>query len=150
MKRYLLDTNTLLLFLIGGANDRYIGTHRRLRAFSTDDFFNLVAILGDAPVFVTLPQILTEVSNLIGIKDGADPRIVNACVTFILASEELNVDSSFVVRDPSFVRFGLTDAAIITLRQANVHVLTVDYALFGKLSALGFEVTNLRHLENLT
>ena len=63
--KLLLDTNVLLLFLVGILRPDRIGG-KRLENFTTDDFLRLVKWANEVPRHISLPNILTETSNLLG------------------------------------------------------------------------------------
>src|SRR5690606_14486178 len=60
----LLDTNLLLLWLIGRYDRRLIGRHKRTEAYTTDDFQLLDRLTRRCTKRFTTPHVLTEVSNL--------------------------------------------------------------------------------------
>jgi hypothetical protein len=60
-----VDTNLLVLLVVGSASIEYINKHKRLTSFSTDDFELLVELIGMFSDIVMLPHILSETSNLI-------------------------------------------------------------------------------------
>lgn len=81
----LIDTNLLLLFVIGSVdNGHFIGASKRLDAFSYDDYRLLNEYIGKFDNFATTPYILTEVSNLIDLQDYA---AVEAFKTLRLVSQ---------------------------------------------------------------
>jgi hypothetical protein len=59
----LLDTNLLLLLIVGGASRELIGK-KRLDTFTAEDYDTLSAIVDSLGLVATTPNILTEVSNL--------------------------------------------------------------------------------------
>jgi len=65
-KGILVDTNILLLYFVGSVNPKRISQFKRTNQFNVDDFELLIQILGYFQKIVTTPNILTEVSNLIG------------------------------------------------------------------------------------
>lgn len=144
MTKFLLDTNVLILLILGRADLANFGKHKRLDIFDRDDLTNLETTLHDATGFVTLPYIMAEFSNLINISK-ASISAVAMFERFISQAEELDCRSEDIIKNPHFRRLGLTDAAIIQLARGRMHVLTVDHALFGILSEIGINTTNLRH-----
>lgn len=145
MTRFLIDTNLLVLLILGGSDQNLIGSHKRLRNFNLEDFKGLEMVLSDATGFVTLPYILAECSNLIGIGKNAPPAAVILFERFVRKADEIATKSEEVVQHQYFRSFGLTDSAIIYLVRDRVHVVTVDHALHGVLVDLGIRSTNLRH-----
>ena len=61
-----IDTQLLLLLWIGRFDRRQIGTFKRLRHYTEEDFDLLVGLLAHCPRLVTTPNVLTQVSDLAG------------------------------------------------------------------------------------
>ena len=64
----LIDTNLLLLYVVGRYDDGIIrrGAFSRLAAYSIDDYGLLVGLMSLFDKYVTTPHVLAEVSNWIG------------------------------------------------------------------------------------
>jgi hypothetical protein len=134
--------------IIGTAHPDRIGRDKKLKNFDFEDLRVLREEIAGAGIFVTLPYILAEVSNLLGIgkRNEATLEIVSHFISFVSKAEEIAVVSRDVASEAIFARYGLTDTAILRLLSHRVHVLTVDFALYGKLVDIGIAATNLRHL----
>ncbi|MEZ5865688.1 MAG: hypothetical protein R3D25_17040 [Geminicoccaceae bacterium] len=64
LKAVLLDTNLLILLVIGAVDPRWIGRHKRSRAFVASDWRLLQDLIDNKPILTT-PHVLTEASNLL-------------------------------------------------------------------------------------
>ena len=148
-----LDSNLLLLFVVGLASQGYIAAHKRLQAYSTDDFVLLQRILSAARKVVVTPNILTETSNLAG--QIAEParthiyRVLKALVEDALAVEEQYVESRQAVARDEFTRIGLTDSAILEITTVSHTLLTVDLDLYLAALKQGYKAENFNYLRNL-
>ena len=61
----IVDSNLLLLLIVGSASMSYIDKHKRLSgAYSIEDFSTLGKIISEFSEIVSIPHVLTEVSNL--------------------------------------------------------------------------------------
>jgi len=144
----LFDTNLLVLLIAGTIKPALVGTHRRLRAFSDQDYQNLSAIAARYAEHVSTPNILTEASNLLGSSDqemfpGAGVALANYCARL----REIYVPSEAVMSEGVYLRFGLADAGIVDVAlRHRIHVMTAEYALHGILVRSGGTSVNLRHL----
>ena len=142
--RFLLDTNILLLFLVG---NKFPETKwpKRLKSFDKDDL-NLVNKLCAQYRHITLPNILTETSNLLDSgKKEIVPGASDLLARYAGLASEYYLPSAEVVLHPEYPGLGLTDAAIIQLADSDVTVLTVDDELWGRLTASGAKDINIRH-----
>lgn len=147
MKPVLLDSNTLLPWLVAAAEPHRLG-QGRVSEFDIDDISRLAEHLDPHDHHITLPNILTEVSNLID-HDRRKPgdRLIEVFTTFCLRAAEMYVPSAEVASTPQFSRIGLTDAAVLRLKREGVTVFSTDYRLGGYLTELGITVINLMHFK---
>ena len=60
----LVDTNLLLLHLIGRTNKNRILKFKRTQAYTIEDFELLERFIAEFKILITTPHVLTEVSNL--------------------------------------------------------------------------------------
>ena len=146
MSRVLLDTNVLLLFLVGnGAPDRL--TWKRLARFDLADVLRLNREIGRRR-HVSLPNILTEVSNFLGSgRQEAMPGAAALLAAYCLGLQEVYVKSSEVVADAVYGRLGLTDTAIYRMAETDTKVVTADYELAERLRLRGIKTLNLMHFK---
>ncbi len=143
-----MDTNLLVLFIVGNIDPAKVGEHRRLRKYDLEDLRNLNNAVGEFQKHVSLPNVLTEASNLIGeagkeITKGAAAHLAKYC-RFV---QENYLPSFTAVNTAAFSKLGLTDAAIIELCKQNVTILTDDHALYGSLEKAGLSSINISHLK---
>jgi hypothetical protein len=144
LSRVLLDTNVLLLFLVGNRAPERL-SWKRVAAFDATDVVRLNREIGRRK-HVSLPNVLTETSNLLG--SGTQEAVPGALRWFAEYCHdlvEIYVPSSGVVADEAFLRLGLTDTAISRMAERDIKVVTIDHALSGRLKAQGLPVVNLLH-----
>ena len=140
--KLLLDTNVLLLLLVGLLRADRIGG-KRLEKFTSDDFRRVLEWAAEYPKHISLPNILTEASNFLGdskqelVKGGQ-----GALAKYIATLEEVYVPSLDVVWGAAYGAIGLTDAAILYLADFKICVVSVDYNLCNRLALEGVEVRN--------
>lgn len=137
-KGILIDTNILLLYLIGTVNLDRIAKFNRTEQFSPEDYNTLLEVMVSFSEIVTTPNVLTEVNSLSS-KLGEPER--SSCFQVLALSmtrfNENYVTSSVVSQRPEFTRFGLTDCGILELAQDRHLVLTDDLKLFVHLQSQG-------------
>ena len=148
-KNLLLDTNLLLLYLIGGKEPKLLENARRLNAYIEKEFYLLVRFI-EANGFtqlVSTPHILTEASNLLGIeRDLLRTLGRDAIKEYVQHCKEVSHDACMLVDEPEFNRLGLTDVAITLASKLPAFVLTADLPLYLHLSSRGVEVENFNHV----
>lgn len=143
--RLLLDTNVLLLLLTGIVRPDRIGG-KRLEQFISDDFLRVASWAAEVPDHISLPNILTEASNLLGDeRQELWPGGRQALAQYVSSVDEVYVPSQRVVARAEYLRLGLTDAAIYDLADKQVCVVSVDHHLCNRLNLNGVDVRNPFH-----
>ena len=128
---YFLDTNLLVLFVVGNEDRELIEKHRRLEHYSAEDFDILVDLLEGVGQVLVTPNTLTETSNLV--RQHGEPersRLMARLHYLIQETEEIVVSSATASSNNDFARLGLTDAALLEAASADTPVLTVDLELY--------------------
>ena len=131
-----IDTNLLVLLVVGSVDRQLIGKHRRVRAFTQEDYGRLLQMTGALNRLFVTPNILTEASNLL--KNRKDRRFLDRLRIFIKESEETVLASSKAARHSRFPKLGLTDAVLLEIVSEQRPLITVDHDLFrAAVSAKG-------------
>ena len=142
-----IDSNLLVLLVVGSVDRGLISRHRRSRRFSPDDYDRLLALLEPLDKVLVTPNTLTEASNLLS--SGQDARPVAHLRALIEDTEEVVVASRAAARNRMFGRLGLTDAALLEVVSAETPLITVDFDLYGAASAKGEGVAvNFTHFQD--
>jgi hypothetical protein len=147
LRSVLIDTNTLVLLIAGSLAPDKLGG-RRLREFDLDDLLRLREIVSDFQRHVTLPNILTEASNLLG--SGSLELVPGAAAALALycqRADEVYLPSVDVILSREYQHLGLTDGAIHRIADPDVTVLTTDHRLYGHLTRKGLSAINLMHFK---
>ena len=144
--RAFLDSNLLVLLVVGSVDRGLISRHRRSRRFGPDDYDRLLALLDPLDRVLVTPNTLTEASNLLSSSD--DPRPMACLRALIEETEEIVVASRTATRNRMFARLGLTDAALLEAVSAETPLITVDFDLYGAALAKGEGVAvNFTHFQ---
>jgi hypothetical protein len=151
-KGLLLDTNLLLLLLVGSGLPHLLETFKPIRnqGFKREDFDLLAGACAFFKTLVTTPHILTETSNHSG--KMAEPyrhQIFHALGRLIQTMEERFCPSRTLALRPGFTRFGLADVAVSEMPPDSYLVMTVDFQLAGFLQSSGADVVNFNHLRQI-
>jgi hypothetical protein len=144
----LLDTNLLVLLVVGLTSIEYISIHKKLTSFSEQDFEILETLLSEASEIIVTPNTLSEASNLLAyIGDPAKTKIMQTFRTIIQRTQEIHVDSSRAAGRPEFLRLGLTDSVALDATLEHAIVVTSDLDLYLAASSHGNErAINFNHI----
>lgn len=139
---YFIDTNLLLLYVVGREDRTIIAKHRRLDNYSIEDYSLLLQMLREAnQVFVT-PNTLTETSNLLGQhREPERSRLFQKLGDIIQESREITVASAVASSNPIFHWLGLTDAVLWEVATPDTPLVTVDFRLYLQALTKGGEDT---------
>jgi hypothetical protein len=114
-KGLMLDSNLLLLHLVGSTNSSLVGSgsYNKLSDFSTLEAAFLKQLISGFRRVVTTPHILTEVSNLVNDLHYEGRRQVwGAFVSTLEVISEQTISSYMVARREEFSYLGLTDTVL--------------------------------------
>ncbi len=147
-KGLIIDTNLLLLYIVGSLDPNLIQKHKRTSQFGLDDFRLLRDFLRQYERFVTTPNVLTEVSNLLSqIGEEVAARLRIQLRAHIKLFQEDYIASTEAAEAEEFQRLGLTDAAILLLSEEDLMVLTDDIRLYLALQNRGLNAAvNFNHI----
>lgn len=133
----IVDTNVLILFLIGTYDTNFIRKFKRTNIYSVDDFKLLKEILAYFKKYIITPQILAELSNLSVTADNiyGDKLIeyLRVIIRFIESTEERYQKRDCLCgMELSVVgRYGFTDMTMFELsRQTKMPIITDDSKLY--------------------
>lgn len=147
MRGIVIDTNLLVLLVVGVTDRKLIDKHKRLKQFEQKDFDLLTSLLaGFDQIFVT-PHIVTETCNLISqISDPAKSSVRKTLALLLETLKEEFQPSVEVSKHNSFFRLGLADCAILDLIKKETPFVTVDLDLYLAASKVNKYATNFNHL----
>lgn len=136
----LIDTNLMILWLVGRADRRKIAGFKRTQVYTINDYELLEQFISAFQRIVTTPHVLTEISNL------TSERFAAVLKWWVGQAHELCDLGKTIVEDSCFLKFGLTDAAISMAGKQDFLVLTDDLRLCDVLQRQGCDAINFSHL----
>jgi len=145
-----VDTNLLLLYIVGLISPEFIERHKRLDEYRKENLPLLVDHIGTRRVLLT-PNTASEVSNLIifGVAEPLRSELRAGLAYFITLQSEIYVPSQQASNDKFFVELGLTDCALLeACASKNAALITVDVKLYIEASRRGIEAINFNHLRD--
>jgi hypothetical protein len=149
-KYAVIDTNLLLVYLVGCINPQLIDKFKRTNSrYCREDFNILDNIISKFSRFATTPNILTEVSNLGGqLNKGAREKFFILFAQFIQKTKEEYIRSSEISKDTHFIKFGITDRGLFELAKTKHLIITDDFKLSALCNSKGLCSINFNHLRN--
>ena len=146
-KGVLVDANLLFLLILGFYDRSQIPRNPRTREYVEEDFDLLVELLGHFQRIITVPNVLTEVSNLSTKFDNARRlQFLEHFRCYISALDERYVESKVASVENEFARIGLTDTVIALVAAQKNLVLTADLGLYRHLMYKGLAAINFNHI----
>jgi hypothetical protein len=142
----LVDSNLLLLYLVGHCDLRIIPRNKKTARYTIPDFGLLTGLIETFKVVLTTPNIITEVSNLAtSLSENERPSFFDVMRQRVTALEERYCPSIEAFTDPQYRRLGITDAVLLKLCP-RVLVLTDDFPLYAVISKRGHDVINFTQI----
>lgn len=148
-----IDTNALVLLLVGLIDPRQIEVNSRTSIYTDEDFHKLVRVIGQFEDLLTLPNVWTEVDNLLnGFNGGHKEKYVQIISQIISKSTEKYLDSSSALNGYHFYPLGLTDSLLLALAKDAKLLITSDsqlslYALSEGINV--YDIVNERNKDFL-
>jgi hypothetical protein len=146
-KSVLVDTNLLVLLLVGIVKTRRILEFKRTSGFTIRDFELLASLIATFSRLVATPHMLGQVSDLADLP-GGELRQIRQLFRSIVQEQ---IDESYepagqLVNHSTFELLGLTDAGIATVCSQGILVLTADVKLQLALQSRGGDAVNFHHV----
>lgn len=133
----LIDSNLLLLLVVGSASRTLIRAHKRLSGYGEKHFDLLTELTRRFSRTVTVPHVVAEVSSLSRqIANPAKAAIHRKLREFVDLATELPIPSAIGFRRPEAVSLGLTDAILLHLCETGITLMTADAALAASAESL--------------
>ncbi|WP_407519999.1 PIN domain-containing protein [Methylobacterium oryzisoli] len=142
----ILDTQLMVLLVVGMTSIHIIPKHKNLTAFTIDDFELLSLLIGAEAELILLPNTVSEAANLLRQhKNPERTRIMQVFAELINQHEERYFESALVVKMKNYLRLGITDAAILKCCDGQCEILTADVELYVAAANEGMRVVNFNH-----
>jgi hypothetical protein len=151
VRRLALDTNLLILLVVGQVSRRLISEHRRIRSYSEGDYELLTETLSKFHRLIVTPNSATETSNLIndGWRDPYRSRLRAVLGAVLAGSDEHYEPSASICLTPEFRRLGLTDAVWLKVLGSQSVLLTDDGELYAAALQNDIRAYKFSHVRQL-
>ena len=138
-KGVLIDTNILLLFLVGSLDLNLIRGFKRTANFTENDFDLISNFIKHFNLIITTPHVLTEVSDFID--NRQDLQL--ALKIYIEKMKEIYLESLDLSKRDTFLKFGLADTSVTYAARDRYLIFTDDRPLYGFLISSRIDAVSL-------
>lgn len=146
-KGVLIDSNLLLLLVVGSVDRDLITRFKRTKQFLVEDYDLLAQLVSEFDIIVSTPHVLSEVSNLATALEGRYRAAFFANLgRLINILDERHLPAREAAPDTWFSQLGMTDTAVTIVASGQLLVLTVDAPLASCIAARNGDVINFNHL----
>lgn len=140
----LIDTNALILLIVGIVDIRQIKTHKRLSIYDEEDFKNLLLVVEDLNQLIVLPNVWTEVDNLLNSFTGnLKSQYILRVTELIKESTEKYIETIEATKQYSFFDLGITDSLLLYYADNCEILITSDSRLSDYAVSRGIKVYDL-------
>lgn len=140
----LIDTNSLILLLVGIIDPNLIKQNKRTSIYEEQDFNDLLTFIGDINNLVVLPNVWTEVDNLLNnIHKNYKYQYIEKITLIIKSTTEKFLESSTATENQAFFDLGLTDTLLLEYARECQFLITLDSALSDYAIANGIRVYDI-------
>lgn len=145
----LIDSNALLVLILGLMNPALINKHKKTSIYDDEDFQNLLIMIEELENIVVLPNVWTEVDNLLNGFSGDYKNVyIETLIQTIKKTTEKYLESSQVEYSYALYDLGLTDTLILRHAKECNLLITSDSALSDFARSEGIEVYDMKEMAN--
>jgi len=147
-KGIIVDTNIMLLFLVGCYDINYIEQFKRTMKYTKEEYYfvrELLTFYYKDKIF-TSPHIITEISNFsLNIQGNRINKYFDFFIKIFNDVCEIYIEKNKIIEFKELPKFGITDIGIFKIaKEKNLLVLTDDFRLSSYLSDNCINALNLR------
>ena len=147
MRSALIDTNLLLLLIVGLNDKKLISKHKRTKNFIPEDFDLLSEVLSGYEELWVTSHCFAEVSNLIKQTNEKQAKELMAYLSiFATKTKESHIPKEIIFENKMLPRLGVADTGILVKAKRVNCVITVDLNLYIEILKKGYKVINFNHL----
>ena len=146
----LIDSNSLVVLLLGTIDPRLINRHKRTSIYEEQDYYELLARIKDFKELVTLPNIWTEVDNLLNNFTGHQKEMyIKSLKKLIQFTSEVYIKTRSITNQDHIYDLGITDSLILMHAKECKLLITSDSKLSDYAEANGINVFDMVKNRNM-
>lgn len=147
----LIDANSLVILIIGLIDPKLVNTHSRTSIYDEHDFYKLKLFVEKYDTLVVLPNVWTELDNLLNKFSGKrKEHYVDVLKNMLEATSEEYLASIEAPKSSVFYDLGLTDSLLLEYSKECGCLITSDSKLSDYACGFGVEVFDLVKIKNDT
>ncbi len=140
----LIDTNSLIVLILGLMDPRLINNHKRTSIYEEQDFNDLISVIVRIDNLMILPNVWTEVDNLLNDFGGEQKyQYISRIIETMKLSSEKYIESIKAVQHYTYYDLGLTDSLILECAKGCEFLITSDSGLSDYAIANGVLVYDI-------
>jgi hypothetical protein len=140
----LIDTNSLIILLVGLIDPKLIQKHKRTSIYEEKDFIDLLSFIGKIESLVVLPNVWTEVDNLLNnFNRGHKEKYIEEITKTIKLTTEKFIETKKSTESIGFFDLGITDSLLLEYSKECELLITSDSKLSDYAVANGITVFDL-------
>ena len=147
-KGIIIDTNLLILLLVGIYDINFINKFKVAQKYFKEDYNILYNFIHNFNTIFITPHILTELSNLsMKMNDNEFKKYITYFIEILKESKEINIEKNNILSHKSITKLGVTDIGIMIASENNGYLfITDDFPLANISESKGLPVINFNHL----
>jgi len=147
--RLIVDSNLVILLLIGNFDRNKILKFKRTNMFVAEDYDLLVSIIRKFSEIIVTPNIFTEVCNLCNKYNAENDYKLYAYLTQIVNNfNESYIATKSITNLDTFGKLGVSDSTIFELCSRGGLLITDDFPLYNYLNSKKYPAINFHHLRH--
>lgn len=144
-----IDCNSLILLILGFIDPNLINKHKRTSIYDVEDFYKLLRVIEAIENLVVLPNVWTEVDNLLNsFKGSRKLKYVDVLISTIKATSERYIPSNTLKKESAMFDLGITDSLLLELAGEASLLITSDSRLSDYATSKGILVYDLKKIKN--
>ena len=140
----LIDTNSLIILLVGLIDPKLINSHKRTSIYEEQDFYDLVSVIERIESLIVLPNVWTEVDNLLNnFNKGHKEKYIHHVIETIKSTTEIYLETKTATKSNGFYDLGITDSLLLEHSKECELLITSDSYLSDYALANGIKIFDL-------
>jgi hypothetical protein len=143
----LIDTNLLVVLVVGLTDEIQVGSHKRTKAYTREDFLLIREMLDNYQELWITAQTVAECSNLLRqTNDNFSANLMETLSNIVSHANESNMTSTVIFSEPCTLRLGITDGGIAKKSKRVTALLTADLDLYLEVDKASGNAINFNHI----